>query len=57
MTTKQIAQTAVGLGSLSLVARAGKMVTKPKENLMKGFVDLTMGLALLKPMSSIANKL
>jgi len=83
MTTKQIAQTAVGLKSLSLVARAGKMVKeqcpgsklnskgmgkglgygkgkgpigKPKQ-MLKGFTDLTIGTALLNPMSEMANKL
>ena len=62
MTTKQIAQTAVGLGSLALVARSGKMLKdsmkspSPKK-IVKGMVDLTLGTALLVPSSQIANKL
>ncbi len=62
MTTKQIAQTAVGLASLSLVARSGKLLKdslkKPSiKKTTKGFIDLTIGTALLNPMSEAVNKL
>ena len=62
MTTKQIAQTAVGIGSLSLLARSGKMLKdsmkKPSiKKTTKGFIDLTIGTALLVPISKAVNKL
>jgi len=62
MTAKQIVQTAVGLGSASLVVRSGKMlkdtIKKPSTKpLVKGMVDLTIGTALLNPAASLANKL
>jgi hypothetical protein len=60
--TKSVTQTAVGLGSLSLVARSGKLLkdslNKPSlKKTTKGFVDLTLGMALLKPISKLSNNL
>ena len=59
---KEVGKVTVGLGSLSLAVRSSKMVKeqmkKPKpKKLIKGFVDLTVGTALLVPVSKLTNKL
>jgi len=59
---KTIAKTAVGLGALSLAVSSGKMLkeslSKPSpKKLVKGMVDLTLGIGLLVPISKAANKL
>ena len=63
MTTKQILGTAVGLGSLALAVKSAQLVkdslkNKPKPSkLMKGFVNLTLGTALLVPTAKLVNEL
>jgi len=64
MTAKTITQTAVGLGSLSLVAHSSKMLKDTLKNkqpkpirLVKGFVGLTLGTALLTGTAESINKL
>lgn len=62
MNTKNIAGVTVGLGSLALVGRSAKMVKQSLKNpnskeLTKGFIDLTIGTALLVPISQAVDKL
>ena len=55
---KDMAGLAVGMGSLSLVAHSAKMIKNPKpKKMVKGFMDLTVGTALLVPTASLANSL
>jgi len=62
-TAKTIAGTAVGLGSLALVARSSKMLnesmkSKPSsKKMVKGYVDLAVGTAMLVPISQAVNQL
>ena len=65
--TKDIAGTAVGLGSLSLVGRSARMVKdsmRPGKHhrnhsrrMMRGMVDLTMGTALLGASAKLVGEL
>jgi len=60
--TKDMAGTAVGLGSLALVGRSAKMVKdsmkpKGKPKLIKGMVDLTIGTTLIGASSKLVGEL
>lgn len=54
METKSILKTAVGLGALSLVVKSSKLLKKPSpKKLIKGAVGITLGTALLTPISEL----
>lgn len=62
MTTKQILGTAVGLGSTALAVKSAKMAKNQMKHpsskkLIKGMVDLTVGMVLLIPTAKLVNKL